>query len=331
MQVLLTGGTGFVGINIAEVLAGDGHQVVVYSKRPMIPQAAQMLSEKPGRVVWEEGDVLSEERIAEVMEKYGIDFVVHAAAITPNRDREKEQMRTVLQVNCLGTLNVLNAAAKHKVNRFVYISSVAVYGDSAQQYDPVFEDVVKNPRSTYETSKFAAERLVRRYAELHGTDAVSLRLGDVFGAWEYRTGVRDTMSAPCQAVYRALRHEKAVLSKSGATGWIYGLDTALAVKAVLEAKELRHFAYNCGGVSRWPVSDFCELLRTYIPDFTYEIDPEKEPNVSFFSVPDNGMFDMSRLEEDAGFRPVYDFERATAHYMEWALRYPELTLTEPKR
>ena len=45
MQVLLTGGTGFVGINIAEVLAGDGHQVVVFSKRPLFPQAAQMLSE----------------------------------------------------------------------------------------------------------------------------------------------------------------------------------------------------------------------------------------------------------------------------------------------
>lgn len=61
--------------------------------------------------------------------------------------------------------------------------------------------------------KYTTELLCKRYAELHKVDVVALRLGDVYGAWEYRSGVRDTMSAPCQAAFHALRGETVKLKK----------------------------------------------------------------------------------------------------------------------
>lgn len=71
----------------------------------------------------------------------------------------------------------------------------------------------KNPTNTYEVIKYTTELLCKRYAELHKVDVVALRLGDVYGAWEYRSGVRDTMSAPCQAAFHALRGETVKLKK----------------------------------------------------------------------------------------------------------------------
>ena len=331
VNVLLTGGTGFIGINIAEVLANEGCHVVVYSKRPMLPEAAGMLAGTPGGAHWVRGDVLSKEALARVMEEEDIHMVVHAAAVTPDEAYERSHLASVLEINCLGSLNVLEAAKTRGVKRFVYVSSVAVYGDTPQRLDVVPEDAPMNPRNGYEISKYATERLICRYAELHGVEAAALRIGDAFGAWEYHSGVRFQMSAPFQAVFRALSGERAVLPKPGRTGWIYGRDTALAVKALLEAPALRHFAYNCGGIFPWSIEEFCEALKASLPGFECAVDPALPGNVSFFSAADNGLFSMDRIREDTGFVPRYGLSAALGHYVPWILQHPQLILTKPGR
>lgn len=333
MKVLVTGGSGFIGINIAEVIAGsEDNTVILYSRSRPPYQAMEMLEGLPGRVVWEKGDVQDEARVSEVMNRYEVDHVAHAAVITPNAEREREQMETIIQVNCLGTLRVLAAARANHVRRFVYVSSVAVYGSMCQEADPVYVDTEKNPSNTYEITKYATELFCRRYAQLHHMDVVSLRLGDVYGAWEYRSGVRDTMSAPCQAAFCALSGRQARMKKEGPTGWIYGRDTARAVLALFTAEKLTQFAYNCGGLDRWSIPQFCDRLARLYPDFKYCVDPEeKEPDVTFFSQKDNGLFDMKQLEQDTGFRPVYDLEKGCADYMAWLKKYPEMVREVPVR
>ena len=333
MKVLVTGGSGFIGINLAEVIAGDmDNMVILYSRSRPPRQAMEMLEQLPGQVIWEKGDVQDEERVGEVMRMYGVDHVAHAAVITPNETREREQMERIIEVNCLGTLRVLAAAREHPVRRFVYVSSVAVYGNMCQEEDPVLVDTRKNPANTYEITKYATELFCKRYAELHHMDVAALRLGDVYGAWEYRSGVRDTMSAPCQAALCALTGTTARMKKEGSTGWVYGKDTARAVLALFQADRLTQFAYNCGGVDRWSIPQFCDRLIKNYPDFQYSVDPEeKEPNVTFFSKKDNGLFDMEKLEQDTGFRPVYDLEKGCEDYLAWLEKYPEMVREVPAR
>ncbi len=334
MKVLITGGSGFIGINIAELLLESGeHLAVLYSRSRPPRQAMEMMEKQAGTVIWEQGDVQDESRLNEVMKKHSIDHVVHAAVITPNAAREREQMQTIIQVNCLGTLRVLAAAEKNSVRRFVYVSSVAVYGDVCQKEDPVLVDARKNPSNTYEITKYATELLCRRFAALHGNmDVVSLRLGDVYGAWEYRSGVRDTMSAPCQAVLCALQDTPVRMKKAGATGWVYGKDTARAVVALLEAEKLTQFAYNCGGKEKWSVVQFCEELKKEYPNLTWTVAPdEKEPNVTFFSEADNGLFDMEQLTKDTGFEPIYGLREGCRDYLAWLKCYPELVTEMPER
>ena len=128
MKVLLTGGSGFVGINIAEALLETGDKVVVYSRRPMPQEAAQELSTLPGELRWAKGDVSDKRRLLDGLREEKIDYVVQAAAITPDLARETEDMASVIRVNVLGTITTLEAAREHNVKRFVYVSSVAVYG-----------------------------------------------------------------------------------------------------------------------------------------------------------------------------------------------------------
>ncbi len=331
IKVLLTGGSGFVGINIAEALLETGNKVVVYSRRPMPQEAAQELSTLPGELRWAKGDVSDKQRLLDVLREEKIDYVVHAAAITPGLARETEDMASVIRVNVLGTITTLEAAREHNVKRFVYVSSVAVYGDASQNCDPVYESAPKNPHTTYELSKFATENLVRRYRELHGMDIVALRLGDVFGAWEYRTGVRDTLSVPYQCVKAALTGERVILAKEACTGWVYGKDCGLAVAALLTAAAPRHFAYNCGSVYRWSIRQWCELLKKHYNGFDFTVGNFENSTVRFHAVKDNGMFDMTRMREDTGFVPQFDLQKSFDHYIRWVDKYPHLTLEEPKR
>ncbi len=333
MNVLVTGGSGFIGINIAELISENrDHTVILYSRSRPPRQAMELLAQMPGKVVWEQGDVLDGERVRKVMETHGIDYVVHGAVITPNGDREREQMETIIQVNCMGTLGVLAAAKANQVRRFVYVSSVAVYGNRCQDKDLVCVDTEKNPSNTYEITKYATELFCQRYGRLHHMDVVSLRLGDVYGPWEYRSGVRDTMSAPCQAVLCALTGKRASMRKEGTTGWVYGRDTARAVLALLQADRLTQPVYNCGGADRWSIPQFCARLSRIYTGFQYCVNPEEEhPNVTFFSEKDNGMFDMEQLKEDTGFVPVYDLERGSEDYLAWLGKYPQLVTEVPVR
>lgn len=331
MKVLLTGGSGFVGINIAEAILEMGTDVVVYSRKPLPKQATEELSQLPGHLTWQQGDVLEPERILAVLKEENIDTIVHAAAITPGVEREKQQMASIIQVNVLGTLNMLEAARITNIQKFIYVSSVAVYGDSSQKHDPVYEWVEKNPHNTYEISKFATENLVKRYRELHDMNIAALRLGDVFGAWEYRTGVRDTLSAPYQCMKAALSGEHITLGKEANTGWVYGKDCGLAVAALLRTEKLNHFEYNCGSIYRWSIRQFCDLLKVHYDGFDYQMADFDKASVRFHAKQDNGMFDMSRMLEDTGYQPIFDLKKCFEHYTRWADKYPELTLSEPKR
>lgn len=323
MRVLLTGGAGFVGINIAEALLADSHELVILDTRPLPVQAETALLAK-GAFRQIQASVLESEKIASALEDGCIDTVVHAAAVTPGPQREREQFADILHINLLGTMNVLQAAKEHGVKQFLYISSVAVYGDSAQRYKIVGEDVPLNPANVYEISKFASERSVSRYAQLYGMNAHALRLGDVFGAWEFDTGVRDTMSAPCQVLHAALAGGGTALWKAGRTGWVYVKDIANSVLAVLKSETLQHFVYNSSSLWQWSIADWCDLCAAHIPGFRWRMSGREEGTIHFHAEQDNGVFDIARLRQDTGFSPVYDLEHAFADYLQWARTYPEL-------
>lgn len=319
MTVLITGGSGFVGINIIEKLLDDNINVLNYATHPVPEEAVNSLESRNGNYVYIHGDVLDHERLDFVIKQNEIKAIIHAAAITPDFKREQLYSKTITNVNYMGTVEVLEAARRNGVEKFVYLSSVSVYGDTAFEDDLLTEsETVPLPRTLYEISKYAAERTVLRYKALFGLHAFVVRLGQVFGPWEHYTGIRHTQSGPFQATRHAVLGQEARLPRPGLRDWVYSKDVAHSIHQILLKKELKYDLYNIGSGKSWTVEEWCQLLANEFPDFTYTmVEKEDEANVDFFVPQDAHPLSIERLQSDVGYHPKYGMEEAFHDYMHW--------------
>jgi nucleoside-diphosphate-sugar epimerase len=320
MSVLITGGAGFVGISIAEALLERGSSVVALDVNPYPEHAKAHFEQLPGTLRHVQGDVLDQALLEGTILAHGVSTIVHTAAITPNIDREIADARSVVSVNCVSTAAVLGAATKLKVTRVIHTSTGAVYGRGQWEQDELFEaSSERRPESLYEITKVAAEQLVQRHRQLTRLDAPILRLGDVFGAWEYRSGVRDVLSAPFQVTELARLRRKAWLPRPGLKYWVYSRDVGKAVHLIVTANRLQHDVYHVSSGYRWSIAEWCRLLSERFPGFSHEItDLADRVNVEFR--PDHSPLNIERLIEDTGFTPQYDLQTSFDDYMSWIER-----------
>ncbi len=319
MTVLVTGGTGFVGLNLAERLLGRGDDAVLLADRPLPDSAGRAFDALPGVLRVVTGDVRDRSALDEAFAK-GIDRVIHAAVITADAARAQRAARTVAEVNLLGTIELLEAAARHGAGRIVQVSSAAVYGAAAYDVAELTEAApAPLPDSLYGITKFAAERTALLYREAQGLDLVAARLTALFGRWEYATGVRDTLSAPLQLLRLAKRGEAVVLPREEARDWLYGVDAADALIALLDQPDLPHDTYVVGPGETWSVARWCETLAAARPGFTWRFaGPGEAANVDFFGPRDRAPLNPERLARDTSFRARFGPGEAFADYLAWA-------------
>src|SRR4051812_27188396 len=122
-MILVTGGAGFVGLNVVEQLISRGDSVAIYD-----------LNSPPGEfpssqnLKFFEGDTTDRAALEKLFGKLGVDRVIHLAAITAGPGRDAREPGRIAEVNVLGTLNVLQAARAAGVRRFVHASTGAVFG-----------------------------------------------------------------------------------------------------------------------------------------------------------------------------------------------------------
>jgi nucleoside-diphosphate-sugar epimerase len=179
--VVVTGGGGFVGSNLAEALLRQGHHVRVLDdfstgRRSNLDRAEEWARAGGGRYELVEGDIREAATCHSTLA--GVDLVLHQAAI-PSVQRSIRDPRGTHDVNATGTLNLLEAAREHRVGRFVFASSSSVYGESAAL--PKVETMPPAPISPYALQKLAAETYCVLYHRLFGVPTVALRYFNVFG------------------------------------------------------------------------------------------------------------------------------------------------------
>lgn len=173
MRVLVTGGAGFIGSHLTERLLAEGEQVRVLDnlstgKRANLPSHPDL--EFVQGDIRATGDVLA--AVA------GCDAIVHLAAVASVQASIDDPVGTHAS-NFVGTLNLLEAARTLGVQRFLYASSAAVYGDTAEL--PVREDAVLKPLSPYAADKLASEHYLFFYAHKYGLLATAFRFFNIYG------------------------------------------------------------------------------------------------------------------------------------------------------
>jgi UDP-glucose 4-epimerase len=174
VNVLVTGGAGFIGSNLVHALAAAGETVRVLDD--FSTGRAENLAGVGGRVEVMEGDVRDQDRVRRAVA--GVEVVYHLAAL-PSVARSVADPRASHSVNADGTLNLLLAARDAGVRRLVYASSSSVYGDTPVL--PKHEAMPVSPRSPYAAAKLAGEAYCRALACVYPLETVSLRFFNVFG------------------------------------------------------------------------------------------------------------------------------------------------------
>ena len=177
MRALITGGTGFIGSRLALDWLGRGNAVTVLGQEnnPAESQNRRVIEEKKGQVVI--CSVTDRERVFEVVR--GIDVVFHLAAAQHEANVPDQ---TFWDINVTGTKNILEASVNARVKRFVYGSTIGVYGASLD--GRLDEQSPVRPDNIYGTTKAEAENLVRSFGEK--LPAVIIRISETYGPGDRR-------------------------------------------------------------------------------------------------------------------------------------------------
>jgi nucleoside-diphosphate-sugar epimerase len=171
---MVTGGAGFIGGHITELLVAEGHEVVVFDD--FSTGSMDNLSAVADSIKIVEGDIRDIAALNDAMR--GVEFVIHQAAEISNT-RSVEDPAWVNAVNVTGTLNVLISARDAGVKRVTMASSSAIYGDTGTQAQR--EDFLPNPLSPYGASKLCGEHYLSVFHQIYGVETVRLRYFNVFG------------------------------------------------------------------------------------------------------------------------------------------------------
>jgi UDP-glucose 4-epimerase len=172
--VCVTGGAGFIGSHLCQVLVEAGARVSVIDD--LSSGTRENLGAAADRIRFIEGSILDLDALAEA--SAGADVVFHQAALTAVPG-SVEQPVHYHEVNATGTVRVLEAARAAGVERFVYAASSSAYGDRGRT--ALDESLAPQPASPYAASKVAGELLLSAYAAVYGLSGVSLRYFNIFG------------------------------------------------------------------------------------------------------------------------------------------------------
>ena len=175
-KVLVTGGAGFIGSNLVEILLKQQNKVTVLDNFSTGYRENLALFMNNPDFTLIEGDIRDYETCLKAAE--GQDFVLHQAALGSVPRSVKDPM-TSTDVNIGGFVKMLFAAVECKVKRFVYAASSSTYGDSKEL--PKVEDRIGKPLSPYAITKYVDELYAENFHNLYGIDCIGLRYFNVFG------------------------------------------------------------------------------------------------------------------------------------------------------
>ncbi len=318
MNILLTGGAGFVGINLARSLAARaGVRVIAADVRAWDAAAARFLAPVQGHLSFVPIDVRDSDALIDLVRREQITHIVHAAAITVSDEQEKVRAAEVVGVNLGGAINALNAALTcEHVQRTLLISSSGVYGAPKRpSSQPQRENGPLDLSNLYAITKHSAELLAARYAHLAGKPIASLRLSAVYGPLEQPSASRPNTSA-MQRLLAALRDGRPVRVAGPAVrrDWTYAADIGSAVFALLDAPAWRHSVYNasCGVAVRFAdvVAAFTEhgLAARWVDD-------PNHADIAMRPHQERAALDITRLCSDTSYRPNCDLRSSLAAWL----------------
>jgi UDP-glucose 4-epimerase len=304
LQVVVTGGAGFIGSNLVDALVAEGHSVRVVDD--MSTGYPEYIHPGAEAVI---GDVADEELVRRVVN--GAEVVFHQAALRAVQRSVDSPLGTD-RANTHGTLTVLKASQDAGVRRVVYASSSSVYGGAEQLPTP--ESAPTSPRSPYAVSKLAGELYGRVFTELYGLETVSLRYFNVYGP---RQRPESQYAAVIPLFISAFRQQEApVVHGDGLQSrdftYIDDAVEANLAAARAPASACSGRAYNIAGGASYSLLDLLTILRRLLAVDCHPVHTDPRPGDVRHT-----RASIASAARDLRYQPHVGFEEGLRRTVEW--------------
>jgi UDP-glucose 4-epimerase len=302
VKILITGGSGFIGLHTAHALLETGHDIVITQFRVGRDLAA-LHGYGADRIARESLDISSPFATSDIVQRHGVEGIIHLAVPGRGALSTGEEFR----INTVGLHNVLEAARLAGVKRVIYASSVTVYGSLAS--GPFSEDqpFPVTSKNEVEAFKKSGEILALHYADRTSLDVVCARIAYIYGPLYH-----SMVNPPSRMVHAAVEGKPGHFDRIPAGDehdYCYVKDAGAGLALLQTAPALRHRVYNVGSGRATSNEQLAAAVRKAVPSADIELGTGKP------ATQPSPYMTLDRMTADTGYKPQYDIESAIADYV----------------
>ncbi|MFC1606576.1 NAD-dependent epimerase/dehydratase family protein [Candidatus Latescibacterota bacterium] len=292
MKVLITGGAGFLGSNIADhLIAGKNHVVVVDN---FATGSRENVTPGPNLTLVE-GDIADEGLVNGLFDEFGPDHVIHAAAAY----KDPENLSEDINANIEGTINIVRASLRQQVKRIIYLQTALCYGQPKEH--PVTLSHPLSPFTSYSISKTAGEN----YIIMSSLPYVSLRLANIYGP--------RNLTGPLPTFYQRLKAGKPCFVVDTKRDFFEVGDFIRLIDRIL-ADQVTTGCFNVSTGSDRSIQEIFDLLVKAMGitlDTPVEVRPSDDDDVATL------LLDPSETERAFGWKAETSLEEGIEHLVRW--------------
>jgi len=314
--VLITGGTGFISSFLSRDLLRRGYDVVLYD----VAIDETLIKDFKDKVKIVKGDIVNSTQLAEAVKTYGVDTIVHYAALKSSTAEVNPAL--AYKVNFEGLWNIFEVARANDVGNVIFASSVAAYGPGLRGMAK--EDVYTVPHGLYGISKQLGEMVGLWFFRKYGIEFVAFRYGSVIGPGRRNGGASAYSTLMIQ---KPAQHEPYSVNVAEASRipLLYVKDAVDATLAAYERiKKLKSRIYNLASLSPSPsAKNIAESVRKRVLGAEITFKPDKKTTEIIDSWPTD--MDITRAKNEFGWEPKYSsLDALTADFVAEVQLHPDM-------
>ncbi len=319
MKILVTGGAGFIGSNFIHFLIGpenpyrDVYEVMNLDKLTYagnLENLANFSHQRNYRFI--HGEICDAKQVDTLLEG-GVEAIINFAAES-HVDRSIYEPDLFIQTNVVGVQVLLYAALRHKVKKFIQVSTDEVYGSLSANDAGFRENTPLSPNSPYSASKAAADLLVRSYFKTYGLPAVITRCSNNYGPYQFPEKLIPLF------ITNALENKPLPVYGDGLNvrDWIHVQDHCRALWRVLQEGRAGEI-YNIGGKGERNNLEITESILHLLgkPKSLIRFVADRPGHDRRYAI------DFSKIQRDLGWAPIYSLEEGLAQTVRWYLDHQE--------
>ena len=319
MKILITGGVGFIGSNFIRcLLSPKGSPVIPYQIINLdkltyagnLENLADVSASEDYQFV--QGDIC-DGRLVENLLESGVEAIVNFAAES-HVDRSLYEPDIFIQTNVLGVQVLLDAAIRHRIKKYIQISTDEVYGSLTPDAPGFREDTPLAPNSPYSASKAAADLLVRSYFKTFGLPAIITRCSNNYGPYQFPEKLIPLL------ITNAMEDKPLPIYGDGLNirDWIHVQDHCRALRVILETGREGEI-YNIGGEGERTNLEITEIVLRLLnkPKSLIRYVTDRPGHDRRYAI------DFSKLKNALGWSPAYHLQEALGQTVRWYIDHEE--------